>query len=225
MDEAAYYLNAEQRRATAEWPTKIVCVGRNYVEHARELGNEVPSEPLIFLKPPSSLIGDGDPVIYPRISQNVHFEGELGVVIGKRARHVSKSEATGYIRGYTCLNDITARDIQRKDVQFTRGKGFDTFCAVGPRLVRVGDFDVGNARITTRVDGVVKQDAPITDMIFGIDTIIAFVSECMTLEPGDLIATGTPPGVGPVQPGSLIEVEIPGIGTLRNRVIREGEAE
>jgi 2-keto-4-pentenoate hydratase/2-oxohepta-3-ene-1,7-dioic acid hydratase in catechol pathway len=225
MDDAAYYLNAAHGRATVEWPTKIVCVGRNYVEHARELGNEVPSEPLIFLKPRSSLIGDGDAIVYPRISQNVHFEGELGVVIGRRARHVKKPEALSYIRGYTCLNDVTARDIQRKDVQFTRGKGFDTFCAAGPRLVGAAEFDPAKGRITTRVDGVVKQEAPLTDMIFGVDTIISFVSECMTLEPGDLIATGTPPGVGPMLPGSVVEVEITGIGTLRNRVIREGEVE
>jgi 2-keto-4-pentenoate hydratase/2-oxohepta-3-ene-1,7-dioic acid hydratase in catechol pathway len=224
MAGVAYYLNAGHKRATAEWPSKIVCVGRNYVEHARELGNEVPAEPLIFLKPPSSLIGDGDAIVYPRISQNVHFEGELGVVIGRRARHVRRQDAGSYIGGYTCLNDITARDIQRKDVQFTRGKGFDTFCSAGPVLVDASAFDPAKARITTRLDGIIKQDAPLTDMIFGVDTIIAFVSGFMTLEPGDLIATGTPPGVGPVTPGSLVEVEITGIGTLRNPIIREGES-
>jgi 2-keto-4-pentenoate hydratase/2-oxohepta-3-ene-1,7-dioic acid hydratase in catechol pathway len=224
MPGEAYYLNAAQKRATAEWPTKIVCVGRNYAEHARELGNEVPAEPLIFLKPPSSLVGDGDAIVYPRISQNVHFEGELGVIIGRRARHVSRKEAWGYIRGYTCLNDVTARDIQRKDVQFTRGKGFDTFCCAGPVLVKSSEFDPPAARITTTLDGVIKQDAPLTDMIFGVDAIIAFVSEFMTLEPGDLIATGTPPGVGPLTPGSVVEVEITGIGKLRNPVVREGES-
>lgn len=223
MPEAPYYLNAEHQRATVDWPTKIVCVGRNYVEHARELGNEVPKEPLIFLKPPSALIGNDDSIVYPRISENVHFEGELGVVIGRRARHVTKDDAFDYVRGYTCLNDVTARDIQRRDVQFTRGKGFDTFCSAGPRLVPPEEFALTNARITTRLDGVVKQDAPLTDMIFGVDTIIAFVSEFMTLEPGDLIATGTPPGVGPMMPGSVVEVEITGIGKLRNPITREGE--
>ena len=202
-------------------PTKIVCVGRNYGEHARELGNEIPAEPLIFLKPPSSLCAHEQPIVYPRISQNVHYEGELGVVIGRAARHVSRGKAMEHVAGFTCLNDVTARDIQRKDVQFTRGKGFDTFCAVGPWMVPAEEFDPGAAGLITRVDGVVKQDAPLTDMIFSVDAIIAFVSECMTLEPGDLIATGTPPGVGPLTPGCVVEVEITGIGTLRNPVVRE----
>lgn len=202
------------------WPTKIVCVGRNYAEHARELGNEVPSEPLIFLKPPSSLSGHNDPVVYPAISQNVHFEGELGVVIGKRARHIRREEAFDYIRGYTCLNDVTARDIQRKDVQFTRGKGFDTFCAVGPWMIPRDEFETNGARVITRVDGQVRQEAPLSDMIFPIDVILAFVTEFMTLEPGDLIATGTPPGVGPMLPGQVCEVEVTGIGTLRNPIVR-----
>ena len=215
---------AGTRVLPACWPSKIVCVGRNYVEHARELGNEVPAEPLIFLKPPSSLIGDGDAIVYPRISKNVHYEGELGVVIGRRARRVAKADAFEYIRGYTCVNDVTARDIQRKDVQFTRGKGFDTFCAVGPWVVDAGDLDLASARVTTRVDGEVKQDAPLTDMIFDIPTVIEFVTQFMTLEPGDLIATGTPPGVGPMLPGSVVEVEITGIGTLRNPVIAEENA-
>lgn len=215
---------AGARVLPACWPSKIVCVGRNYVEHARELGNEVPAEPLIFLKPPSSLIGDGDSIVYPRISKNVHYEGELGVVIGRRARHVSKADALDYVRGYTCVNDVTARDIQRKDVQFTRGKGFDTFCAVGPWMVDAADLDLSNARVTTRVDGEVKQDAPLTDIIFDIPTVIEFVTQFMTLEPGDLIATGTPPGVGPMLPGSVVEVEVTGIGTLRNPVIAEENA-
>jgi 2-keto-4-pentenoate hydratase/2-oxohepta-3-ene-1,7-dioic acid hydratase in catechol pathway len=201
-------------------PTKIVCVGRNYVEHAKELGNPVPAEPLIFLKPPSSLIGDGDAIVYPPISQNVHFEGELGVIIGRRARNVAKEQAFDYVLGYTCLNDVTARDIQRRDVQFSRGKGFDTFCAVGPWMIPRDEFRIDAARVITRLDGETKQDAPLTDMIFPVDVIIAFVTECMTLEPGDLIATGTPPGVGPMLPGSTIEVEITGIGVLKNSIIR-----
>lgn len=206
------------------WPTKIVCVGRNYAEHARELGNEIPAEPLIFLKPPSSLAAHGDPIVYPALSSNVHYEGELGVVIGKRARRVPREKALDYVSGFTCLNDVTARDIQRKDVQFTRGKSFDTFCAVGPWMVPAHEFRPETARLITRVDGTVKQDAPLTDMIFGVDAIIAFVTACMTLEPGDLIATGTPPGVGPLSPGSVVEVEIAGIGVLRNPVVREESA-
>ena len=202
------------------WPTKIVCVGRNYVEHAKELGNPVPDEPLIFLKPPSSLAASGDPVVYPSLSQNVHFEGELGVIIGKRARNVSRSDALDFVRGYTCVNDITARDIQRKDVQFTRGKGFDTFCPVGPWMVERDDLRLEDLRVQTLVDGEVKQDAPVTDMIFSVDVIIAFVTQVMTLEPGDLIATGTPPGVGPVLPGSTVQVNIEGIGVLQNPIIR-----
>ena len=201
-------------------PTKIVCVGRNYAEHAKELGNEVPSEPLIFLKPPSSLIAHGDTIVYPAISQNVHFEGELGVVIGKQTRHVRREDAMQYVAGYTCLNDVTARDIQRKDVQFTRGKGFDTFCAVGPWMIPASEIDLQSLRVITRVDGEVKQDGPVTDMIFPVDVIIAFVSACMTLEAGDLIATGTPPGVGPMRPGQTVEVDIPGIGLLRNPIVQ-----
>jgi 2-keto-4-pentenoate hydratase/2-oxohepta-3-ene-1,7-dioic acid hydratase in catechol pathway len=195
-------------------------VGRNYAEHAKELGNEVPSEPLIFLKPPSSLIAHGDSIVYPAISQNVHFEGELGVVIGKQARHVRREDAMQYIAGYTCLNDVTARDIQRKDVQFTRGKGFDTFCSVGPWMVPANEVELPSLRVITRVDGQVKQDAPLTDLIFPVDVIIAFVTAFMTLEPGDLIATGTPPGVGPMLPGQTVEVEIPGIGLLRNPIVQ-----
>jgi 2-keto-4-pentenoate hydratase/2-oxohepta-3-ene-1,7-dioic acid hydratase in catechol pathway len=159
--------------------------------------------------------------VYPRISNNVHFEGELGVIMSRRARHVRREEALEYVLGYTCLNDVTARDIQRKDVQFTRGKGFDTFCAAGPHMVERNDFRLHEAQITTRVDGKVRQQAPLTDMIFGVDAIIAFVSGFMTLEPGDLLATGTPPGVGPMSPGSVVEVEITGIGTLRNPVVHE----
>jgi len=201
-------------------PTKIVCVGRNYPEHARELGNEPPKEPLIFLKPPSSLIASGDSIVYPSLSERVDFEGELGVVIGKRARHVKASDAYDYVLGYTCVNDVTARDLQRKDGQWTRGKGFDTFCAAGPCMVPREDIELGQLTVRTYVDGDKKQDAAVTEMMFGVDVIIAYVSEFMTLEPGDLIATGTPPGVGPLLPGSIVRVEIEGIGVLENTVIR-----
>lgn len=201
-------------------PTKIVCVGRNYVEHAKELGNEVPKEPLIFLKPPSSLITNGDSIVYPSVSERVDFEGELGVVIGKQARNVPRESAMEYVLGYTIVNDITARDLQRKDGQWTRGKGFDTFCSVGPCLVLREDLDLGSLRIRTTVNDETKQDGGVRDMIFSVDAIIAYITQFMTLEPGDLIATGTPPGVGPMQPGDMVQVEIPEIGRLRNPVIR-----
>lgn len=201
-------------------PTKIVCVGRNYAEHAKELGNEPPKEPLIFLKPPSSLIASGDNIVYPHLSQRVDFEGELGVIIGRRARKITASQADAYILGYTCVNDITARDLQRKDGQWTRGKGFDTFCAAGPCLLPKGEADFAAFRIRTLVEGDVKQDGSVREMLFSVNDIIAYISEFMTLEPGDLVATGTPPGVGPIEPGSTVQVEINQIGILENTVIR-----
>lgn len=200
-------------------PTKIVCVGRNYREHAKELGNEVPSEPLIFLKPPSSLIASGDCIVYPKASQRLDFEGELGVIIGARARNVKAEDAMKFVLGYTCVNDVTARDLQKKDGQWTRGKGHDTFCPAGPCMVLASEMDLVSLRVVTRLDGVVKQNAPVTDMLFPLPDIIAYVSAFMTLEPGDLIATGTPPGVGPMSAGSTIEVDIEGVGLLANRVI------
>jgi 2-keto-4-pentenoate hydratase/2-oxohepta-3-ene-1,7-dioic acid hydratase in catechol pathway len=200
-------------------PTKIVCVGRNYAEHAKELGNEPPKEPLIFLKPPSSLIASGDAIVYPSLSQRVDFEGELGVVMGRRAHKISAAEADAYILGYTCVNDVTARDLQRKDGQWTRGKGFDTFCAVGPCLLLKEGADFAAFRVRTSVDDDIKQDGSVRDMLFSVNDIIAYVSEFMTLEPGDLIATGTPPGVGPLEPGSRVQVEINQIGILENTVI------
>jgi 2-keto-4-pentenoate hydratase/2-oxohepta-3-ene-1,7-dioic acid hydratase in catechol pathway len=202
-------------------PSKIVCVGRNYAEHAKELGNEVPAEPTIFLKPPSSLIASGGVIVYPRLSHRLDYEGELGVVIGQRARNVKSSHAAGYILGYTCVNDVTARDLQRKDGQWTRGKGFDTFCPVGPCIVPRDEVDLAGLRIRTFVDGEKKQDASIAEMIFSVNDIIAYVSGFMTLEPGDLIATGTPSGVGPLQPGSQVRIEIDGVGVLENTVVLE----
>jgi 2-keto-4-pentenoate hydratase/2-oxohepta-3-ene-1,7-dioic acid hydratase in catechol pathway len=204
-------------------PSKIVCVGRNYAEHARELGNEVPTEPLIFLKPPSSLIGPGEAIVYPKQSQRVDFEGELGLIIGKAAKRISRGNAWDHILGFTCVNDVTARDLQKKDGQWTRGKGFDTFCAVGPVLVPRDAVEFSQIRVKTFVDGVKKQDAPITDLIFPVDVILEYVTAFMSLEPGDLIATGTPPGVGPLQPGSTVRVEIDGIGVLENPVIAEAD--
>jgi 2-keto-4-pentenoate hydratase/2-oxohepta-3-ene-1,7-dioic acid hydratase in catechol pathway len=205
-------------------PTKIVCVGRNYREHAKELGNEVPAEPLIFLKPPSSLIGDGDAIVYPAISSRVDYEGELGVIVGRRCRHLQPTEALDAILGFTCVNDVTARDLQKQDGQWTRGKGFDTFCAAGPWMVPREEVRFDDLRVRTYVDDELKQDGSVHDMIFGLDAILTYVTRFMTLEPGDLIATGTPPGVGPMLPGSTVTVEIEGIGALRNPVKRESAA-
>ena len=199
-------------------PSKIVCVGRNYADHAKELGNPVPAEPMIFFKPPTSLIGPGDPIVYPRISRLVSYEGELGVVIGRRARFVKAAEAEQYIFGYTCVNDVTARDLQKKDGHFTRAKGFDTFCPAGPWIVPKAHVDTGGLRVRTILDGEVKQDAPVADMVFSVAAIIEYVTEFMTLEPGDLLATGTPPGVGPMLPGQVVRVEIDGVGVLENPV-------
>src|SRR5580700_6591406 len=203
-------------------PSKIVCVGRNYAEHAKEMGADVPAEPTIFLKPPTSLIAAGDPIIYPRLTDRLDYEGELGVVLSRRARKVKAADAQAYILGYTPVNDVTARDLQRKDGQWTRGKGFDTFCPVGPYIVPRDEVDLKNLYVRTFLDGDKKQDAAIAEMIFSVDNIIAYVSAFMTLEPGDLIATGTPSGVGPMQPGSHVRVEIEGVGVLENTVILEG---
>jgi len=197
-------------------PSKIVCVGRNYAAHARELGNYVPEErPLIFLKPPSSLIGDGDFIELPQDSQRVEHEGEIGIVIGRRARDVSESEAMSVISGYVAVNDVTARDLQKTDVQFTRAKGYDTFCAVGTPAQHA---DWRALEVITRVNGVVKQHGRATDMIFGIPLLISYISRIMTLEPGDIIPTGTPEGVSPIVDGDVVEIEIPGVSSVSNPV-------
>jgi 2-keto-4-pentenoate hydratase/2-oxohepta-3-ene-1,7-dioic acid hydratase in catechol pathway len=205
-------------------PSKIVCIGTNYRAHAIEMGKPIPSEPLLFLKPPSSVIGPNVPIARPRGYLRTDFEGELGVVIGKRARRVSATDAPAYIFGYTIVNDVTVRDLQQRDVQFTRAKGFDTFCPVGPAVVgadaKDGTFlDPSNLSIRTRVNGEVKQDSSTSDLIFDIPTLVSFISHVMTLEPGDLISTGTPSGVGPIEPGDRVEIEIESIGLLVNRVI------
>lgn len=205
-------------------PTKIVCVGRNYRDHAKELNNPVPAEPLIFLKPPSSLIASGEAIVYPELSESVHHEAELGVVISKLARNVRADDAWQYALGFTCVNDVTARDLQKKDGQWTRGKGFDTFCPCGPHIVRREDVDFDSLRVKAVVDGEVRQDGPVRDMIFSVPTVIAYVTQFMTLEPGDLIATGTPAGVGPLLPGQTVSIEIEGVGVLRNRVVKAQSA-
>ena len=200
-------------------PSKIVCVGRNYSEHAAELGNAMPSEPLLFLKAPSAIIGDGGTIELPPQSERVEHEGELAVVIGRRCRAVEEDEdPLSYVLGYACLNDVTARDLQRKDVQFTRAKSFDTFCPVGPHIVTA--LDPLDLRVETRVNGEVRQSGRTSAMAFPVTLLIRYISNVMTLNPGDLIATGTPAGVGPLLEGDSVEVEVEGIGTLRNKVER-----
>ena len=198
-------------------PSKIVCVGRNYLEHARELGNEMPERPLLFFKPPSALIADGEAILLPAESQRVEHEAEIGVVIGKRASRVSAADALDYVSGYLPLNDVTARDLQKSDGQWTRAKGFDTFCPVGTAHPASG-IDPATLEVICRVNGAVRQEGRAADMAFSIPVLIEYISGVMTLEPGDLIATGTPAGVGSLQPGDEVEVEIPGIGAVRNPV-------
>jgi 2-keto-4-pentenoate hydratase/2-oxohepta-3-ene-1,7-dioic acid hydratase in catechol pathway len=200
-------------------PGKIIGVGRNYVEHAAELGNSVPKQPLLFLKPPSAAIGDGDAIVLPPESIQVEYEGEIGVVMGRALRRATEAQARAAIAGITCVNDVTARDLQRSDEQWTRAKGFDTFCPIGPRVAPVDPERFAALEVRCRVNGVERQHGRARDMAFGILTLVAYISHVMTLEPGDLIATGTPSGVGPLHPGDVVEVEIPGVGVLRNPVI------
>jgi len=198
-------------------PSKIVCVGRNYREHAEELGNPVPPEPLLFLKPPSAVIGPLQAIIYPEVSQRVDYEGELAVIIRKKACNLPDDvNWQEFVLGYTCFNDVTARDLQLKDVQFTRAKSFDTFAAIGPCLVT--DLDPGAVQLKTFLNGKLVQSGNTRNLIFPVPFLIRYISRVMTLEPGDVIATGTPAGVGPMQPGDRVEVQIEGIGTLSNFV-------
>lgn len=201
-------------------PSKIIAVGRNYVEHAREQQAEVPEEPLIFLKPPSAVIGPGHPIRLPPQSRQVEHEAELAVVIGRRGKNIPEHAAWEYVLGVTCGNDVTARDLQRRDGQWTRSKGFDTFCPLGPWIVTdLPPEAIQNAEILCRVNGEVRQRGNTRDMVFPIPALIAYISSVMTLEPGDVILTGTPAGVGPLRPGDWVEVEIEGIGVLRNPVV------
>jgi 2-keto-4-pentenoate hydratase/2-oxohepta-3-ene-1,7-dioic acid hydratase in catechol pathway len=197
--------------------SKIVAIGRNYVDHAAEMGGEVPAEPLAFLKPNTAVIGPGDPVVMPRQSEEIHYEGELAVIIGRLCRDVPRERAGEVILGYTCANDVTARDLQRRDGQWWRAKGFDTFCPLGPYLVTGLDpAQAGDLELTTRRDGEVVQQARTSQLVFDIPTLVAHISAAMTLLPGDVILTGTPAGVGPVTAGQRVEVEIEGIGVLSN---------
>lgn len=198
-------------------PTKIVCVGRNYKDHAAELGNQMPSEPLLFLKAPSAIINSGEPIELPAVSNQVEHEGELGVVIGRITRRLGERDnPLDYVFGYTCVNDVTARDLQRKDVQFTKAKSFDTFCPVGPCLET--SLDPSDVMVTTRVNGEVKQQGRTSAMAFPVPDVIRYISHVMTLYPGDLIATGTPAGVSKLKGGDVVEVEVEGIGVLKNSV-------
>ena len=201
-------------------PSKIVCIGRNYREHAQEMNNAVPTEPLFFLKPPSSVIGPGEEIRRPMdLSQRVDHEGELAIVIGKRCYRLSESDdARSYIAGYTCLNDVTARDLQKKDAQWSRGKGFDTFCPIGPVIATALDPWNG-VRVQTRVNGELRQDGTTADFIFPLDVLMRYVTSVMTLQPGDVIATGTPAGVSPLNAGDVVEITVEGVGTLSNPVV------
>jgi 2-keto-4-pentenoate hydratase/2-oxohepta-3-ene-1,7-dioic acid hydratase in catechol pathway len=198
-------------------PSKIVCIGRNYAAHAAEMGNEVPKEPLMFLKPPSSIIGPGEAIVLPKYSQRVEHEGELALVMGRRCSHLSDADdALSFVMGYTCLNDVTARDLQKNDVQFTRGKGFDTFCAVGPHIETA--LDPANVLVETHVNGERRQSGVTSLMIYPAAFLVRWISRMMTLVPGDVIATGTPAGVGPLVAGDVVEVSVAGVGVLRNPV-------
>jgi 2-keto-4-pentenoate hydratase/2-oxohepta-3-ene-1,7-dioic acid hydratase in catechol pathway len=202
-------------------PTKIICVGLNYIEHARELGLKPPKEPVIFLKPPSSLIYDKDNIVYPPKVKRLDFEAELAAVIKKKARNIKPAEAQGHILGYTCLNDVTARDLQKKDGQWTRSKSFDTFCPIGP-VIETG-LDPSGIKIESYLNGALKQSSSSANLIFSVSELVAYISGIMTLLPGDIISTGTPPGVGPMRPRDVIEVRIEGIGTLKNKVVAAGK--
>ncbi|MGD8289491.1 MAG: fumarylacetoacetate hydrolase family protein [Gemmatimonadota bacterium] len=199
-------------------PTKIVCIGLNYAKHAAEFGNPLPEEPLMFLKPASALIGPGEAIVLPKGAGKVDYEGEIGVRIGKAAKAVSANEAWDYVDGLCALNDVTARELQRSDGQWTRAKGFDTFCPVGP-VKPLAEIDLQHLSVTTKVNGEVRQQSPADDMVFDIPALVAHISGVMTLEPGDLIATGTPSGVGPLAAGDVVEIEIAGVGSLSNPVV------
>jgi len=197
-------------------PTKIVCVGLNYHCHAKELGMNTPHHPIIFMKPLTALIGPGDNIIYPKISKHVDYEAELAVVIKDETKNVKENDVMKHIEGFTCLNDITARDLQKLDGQWTRAKSFDTFCAVGPKIVK--DIDPNHVKIQSLLNDEIKQDSNTSNFIFKVEKLVSFISQVMTLMPGDVIATGTPKGIGPMQKGDKIEVRIEGIGSLVNYV-------
>jgi len=198
-------------------PSKIVAIGLNYADHAAQAKRELPKEPMLFIKPSTAVIGPDGEIVYPPQTENLHYEGELAIVIGKPAKNVAIADARRHVLGYTCANDVTARDLQRRDVQFTRGKGFDTFAPLGPWIVT--DLDPSDLAIQTRLNGTVRQDSRTSKLIFNCDYLISFISSVMTLLPGDVISTGTSAGVGPMQPGDVVEVAIEHIGCLRNTIV------
>lgn len=199
-------------------PTKIVAVGLNYHSHAKELKMNTPHHPILFMKPTTSLIGDGDTIIIPKMSKRVDYEAELALVIKKKARNVSEKDALKYVEGFTCLNDVTARDLQNLDGQWTRAKSFDTFCPIGPRLVKPAEINPNDVNVQLYLNGELKQNSSTKEFIFKVEHLISFISEVMTLNPGDIITTGTPPGIGPMNHGDIVEVKIEGIGSLVNNV-------
>ena len=207
---------ADVRLTAPILPSKVIAIGRNYAEHAKELGNEVPEAPLIFMKPSTSVIGQREAIVYPPLSERVDYEGELAVVIGRLCRDVPEERAMDVVLGYTCANDVTARDQQKTDGQWSRAKGYDTFCPLGPWIET--DVDPSDLAITTRLNGEVKQDSRTSMIVHKIPKLISYITSCMTLLPGDVILTGTPDGIGPMEVGDTVEVEIEGIGVLRNRV-------
>jgi len=200
-------------------PSKIVCVGKNYFDHAKEMGGEVPAEPLLFLKAPSAIIGPGEPIVIPAMADRVEHEAEIAVVIGERLRRVTPDRAMKGLAGFTCLNDVTSRGWQKRESQWARAKGFDTFCPIGPAVV--AGLDWSTLEVFGRVNGVQRQHGRASEMAFGIPFVLSHISQVMTLEPGDVVATGTPAGVGPLRPGDVVEVEIPGVGVLSNPVVAE----
>ncbi len=211
------YIRSEVKILPPCEPTKIVAIGLNYSDHAEEMGSELPEEPRMFLKPHTAVIADGEKIEYPdHMSQRVDFEGELGVVIGKKASYVNKNDAMDYVFGYTCMNDVTARDLQKKDIQFTRAKGFDTFAPMGPVIET--ELDPGGLEIRTNLNGELKQHSNTSHLIFNVPHLVSFISQVMTLLPGDVISTGTPEGVAPMKKGDKVEVTVEGIGTLTNYV-------
>ena len=197
-------------------PSKIICVGRNYAEHVKELGNEAPTDPVLFFKPPSAVLAPGGTIVRPAASQRVDFEGELAIIVGREAKDVKANRWRDYVRGFACANDVTARDLQKKDVQFTRGKSFDTFAPIGPCIE--SDLDPSDLRVMTRVNGEMRQDGRTSQMMFPLDFLFEYITAIMTLVPGDVILTGTPSGVGPLNAGDVVEVEVEGIGVLSNAV-------
>ena len=217
LTEQQYKLEDVRLLAPVLPRSKVVGIGKNYAAHAKEMGGEVPTEPLMFIKPNTSVVGPGDPIFHPRQSNEVHFEGELAVVIGRICRDVPVEKALEVVHGYTVANDVTARDLQRGDVQFTRAKGFDSFCPLGPWIET--DLDPSDLRVQTYLNGEVKQDGTTRDLVFDIPTLVAHVTSVMTLLPGDVILTGTPDGVGPMEVGDEVDVVVSGIGTLTNKVV------